>query len=409
MEYKKPNLFFYRVTQIASWFWAKLVFKRKFKRNEIKGKKGPFVVIANHQAAFDFANLIGATKERMSFVVSNSFYNSLPVKGVMDKIGVLPKQQFQTTLKDIGRMKAVLENGAPLVIYPAGLMSEDGLSTPIPCSTYKFLKWLGVDVYAAKTSGTYFCTPKWSKKRRRGRTYVDIYKLFSKEELHELDETVIKERTDEALLFDAYREQEDNLVRYKDGDNIEGLENVLYKCPECGAEFSVSVKDKNTICCSVCGFAHKSDKYGFLHNVGKTANVFRYVSDWSRKIYESLKKDIENGLFSSIFTRAKISTIDGEKKKFVEIGEADIVLTEEKFDINGNLGGEVCELSVPIHNFASLPFSPGKYFEIQHGENILRCTPEDPKIVMKLINAVKIFYELNLSRVGCRDVHRAEA
>ena len=35
--------------RIASFFVAKLIFKRKFIRNELKGKKGPLVVIANHQ------------------------------------------------------------------------------------------------------------------------------------------------------------------------------------------------------------------------------------------------------------------------------------------------------------------------------------------------------------------------
>ncbi len=409
MEYKKPNLFFYKVTQIASWFWAKFVFKRKFKRNEIKGKKGPFVVIANHQAVFDFANLIGATKTRMSFVVSSSFYNSVSVKGIMDKIGVIPKQQFQTTLKDIGRMKAVIEHGAPLVIYPAGLMSEDGLSTPIPCATYKFLKWLGADVYAARTSGTYFSTPKWSKIKRRGRTYVDIYKLFSKEELLELDDAVIRERAEEALLFDAYREQEENLVKFKHGDNIEGLENVLYKCPECGSEFTISVRDKNVIFCEKCGFAHKSDRYGFLHNVGKTEDAIRYVSDWSRKIYQSLKAEIEMGLFSELSTRVKISTIDHEEKKFVESGDGDIKLTKDHFELKCRVNGESMELVVPTANFASLPFSPGKYFELQHGDQIFRCFPENPKLVMKLINAVKIFYEINSVAHGCRELHAVQS
>ena len=72
-------------------------------------------------------------------------------------------------------MKAVVEEKGILVIYPAGLMCEDGLSTPIPNATFRFLQWMHADVYMAKTYGTYFCTPKWSKKRRRGRTYLDVY------------------------------------------------------------------------------------------------------------------------------------------------------------------------------------------------------------------------------------------
>ena len=178
MKYRKPNWFCYRIAQIVSWFVAAVLFRRKILRNEIKGVKGPFVVIANHEAALDFVNLIGTTYRRMTFVISKSFFSTLPIQGFLKKLGVIPKQQFQTSADDLKRMKRVVDAGQPVVIYPAGLMCEDGMSTPIPAATYKFLKWLGVDVYVARTQGTYFVMPKWSKKMRPGRTYIDIYKLF---------------------------------------------------------------------------------------------------------------------------------------------------------------------------------------------------------------------------------------
>ena len=95
----KPNMFVYRLAQGISNIVAKVIFKRKYLRNEIKDKKGPMVIVCNHQAALDFTTLIGATKEPISFVVSDSFYNTLPFKKAMDQIGVIPKQQFQTSIK----------------------------------------------------------------------------------------------------------------------------------------------------------------------------------------------------------------------------------------------------------------------------------------------------------------------
>ena len=38
----------------------------------------------------------------------------------------------------------------------------------------------------------------------------------------------------ESLYFNAYENQEKNKIIYRDGDNLEGLENVLYQCPKCG-------------------------------------------------------------------------------------------------------------------------------------------------------------------------------
>ena len=395
----KQNMFIYRVAQAASFLVAKLIFNRQVIRNEIKGKKGPFVIIANHQCALDFVSLISLTKTPMSFVISNAFYNSLPIKGLLDRMGLIPKQQFQTTVKDMKNMKAVIEKGNPLVIYPAGLMCEDGISTPIPEATYKFLKWLGVDVYVAKVSGTYFSMPKWAKGFRPGKTFIDVYKLFSKEELLGSDVDEIKNRAEAALVFDAYKEQETLRVRFKN-NKISGLESVLYMCPHCLREFEMWVRDKNVIGCKHCGFEQVSDEFSFLHNHKGIGNEIRYVSDWSRKIFTQLKEKIETGQLRDLSAKTTIMVIDSKKHKFVTVGQGTVTLNEKGFIIDGKINDEKSVIEVSTANFPTLPFSPGKYFEIQQGKNIYRCCLEDGKLVMKFINMVKAFYLLKKQKVG---------
>lgn len=394
MQYTKPKLIYYRIAQIVSWFVSTLIFKKKILRNEIKGKKGPFVVIANHECAYDFVNLIGATKRPMSFVISNSFFSTLPVKNFMIKMGVIPKQQFQTSVNDLKRMKAVIEAGEPLVIYPAGLMCEDGLSTPIPSATYKFLKWLNVDIYVAKTKGTYFVMPKWSKGFRPGKTFLDIYKLFSKDDLKSIDIETFTEKTKNALLFDAYRDQEQLLVPYKGNDSINGLENVLYMCPHCMKEFTMHVKNNHTIYCENCGFEQTSDEYAFLHNHRGIGTELRYVSDWSKFIYETLKEKILRGEETILSAKTKIHMIHEAKNKFVEVGQGMLTLSKEQFEINGVVNDDTFSFSIPVANFPTLPFSPGKYLEIQHGSEIYRCVLDDGRLAMKFVNMVKIFNDL---------------
>lgn len=397
MRYRKPNVLCYRIAQVVSWFVAKLVFKRKIIRNEIKGLKGPFVVIANHQAVYDFVNLIGMRKEPMTFVISNSFYSSMPLKSFFDKLGVIPKQQFQTTVKDMRNIKAVTDNGEALVIYPAGLMCEDGISTPIPQATYKFLKWLNVDVYVARTYGTYFAMPKWSKKWRSGTTYMDVYKLFDRTELNNISIEEIKEKTDNALLFDAYREQEEKKEIYAGSGNIEGIENVLYMCPHCKKEFYIKVKEKNTIYCEKCGYEQKSDKYSLMHKTSELGSEYRYASDWSKFIFNELKTRITRGELEELSSETVIKMIDDKKHKFNEVGNGTVTLNKEGFTIKGFIKGEEKEIFVSINGIPTLPFSPGRHFEIQSGETIYRCQIRDGRLVMKFINTVKAFYELRLN------------
>ena len=393
MKIKKPNLLLYRVAQLACGITARFGFRPQVLRNEIKGKRGPFVVIANHQSSLDFTTLINATQRPMTFVISHAFYNTLPVKGIMRRLGVIPKQQFQTNLQDIHRMRAVLEDGGILVIYPAGLMCEDGLSTPLPEATYKFLKWMKADVYVARTAGTYFARPKWSRGFRPGKTTLDIYRLFTKEALQETPDEAVKAATDEALLFDAYREQEKLLVKYRGGACVEGLENVLYACPHCGTEFKMEARERRLLC-AACGYAEESDEYGFLHKCGEIGEEIRYVSDWSNLLYEKTRAALVAWEELLLSTDASVHMIDYKKHKFAKVGDARVTLTRAGFSIRGRLRGEAVEMHVPTTCFASLPFVPGRHFDIQHGSDIFRCYPADGRTTIKFVHAVKALYEL---------------
>lgn len=399
MKQRRPNRFWYAIARLLSRIVSKYLFRPKILRNEIKGKKGPFVVIANHQAALDFINLIGATRAPMHFVVSDCFYNTLSVRPIMKRIGVIPKQQFQTSLTDMKLMRSVLDQGRPLVIYPAGLMCEDGLSTPIPRATYQFLKWTRADIYVARTFGTYFVKPKWSKKSRPGKTYLDIYRLFTKDELAGATLDDIRQKTDEALLFDAYRDQDARPVLYRAGDNVQGLEHVVYRCPHCGAEFTIRSKNKSTLYCTECAFEVYCDKYGFLHSESGDVKCHRYVSDWSREIYEDLYKKVANGTENSITFHASICVLNHKRRKFAQAGCGTLTLSRDGFLLTECDQDTPIPVQIPISSFASLPFQPGQCFDIQHGKDIYRCFPDDPSIVMKVVNLVKVFYAMHTEEV----------
>jgi len=91
----------------------------------------------------------------------------------------------------------------------------------------------------------------------------------------------------------------------------------------------------------------------------------------------------------------KIHMIDGKKNKFLEVGEGTLTLNQTEFLIDGTINGEPVHLQVPIAGLLTLPFSPGKRLEIQHGKTIYRCVLDDGKLTIKFINMLKNYYELN--------------
>ena len=164
----------------------------------------------------------------------------------------------------------------------------------------------------------------------------------------------------------------------------------------------MEVRDGNTLHCTACGYEQQSDAHAFLHNMGAGPEI-RYVSDWSRLIYERLKEKIISGELTALRCGTKIRMIDYERKKFVEVGQGMLELTREQFVIDAQIRGEKTVMTVPITGLPSLPFSPGKYLEVQQGSNIYRCVLEDGKLVMKFINMVKIFYELNKTVIPSKE------
>jgi len=391
INYKAPEPFAYGLFSVACRIFNALIFKRKLLRNELKNAEGPFVVLANHECSLDCVNIVGLTRRRLTFVVSYAFFNTLPIRSLLARAGVITKQQFQTKVSDIKKMKAVVDNGQGLVLYPAGLMTENGLSTPIPKGTWNLLKWLGADVYIARTTGSYYVMPKWTSGFRPGRTYMDVYKLFSADELKTLAEEEIRARGEEALRFDAYREQDKYNVSYKNGSDINGFENVLYRCPECGKKYTVRPVGRETLECSECGFTRRASDTGLFSDPKNGSGEYRYASDWSRKIRSMLASEIGEGFAMEL--PCDIQVIDFEKKCFRPAGDGVVTLNAKQLTVQGTVDGASLEITESVTALPYLPFSPGKRFEIQTSDQSYRCYPKDGRKVMEFINALSILNE----------------
>lgn len=392
--YKKPNWFIYLIFVLCSKFYSRFVLNLKIKRNEMKKHKGSCVVIANHESVIDFMTL-AANFPKSHFVISSSFYNTLPIQKLMDSVGVIPKQQFQTSPKDLKMMKEVVDNNMPLVIYPAGLMSEQGVATPIPESTGKFLKWLKQDVYVAKVEGTYLSKPKWSKSTRKGKTFLDVYKLYSKEDLENLNVDEIFDRVNEVLSFDAYKNQERLLVNFKHGDDINGLESVLYQCPKCHKEFQMKVENDNTLVCQECGNSALADTYGFLSKMKESDVIYKHPSDWALSIEKVLMKEIAASDDFRLKEECEIHLLNKEKYRYEYAGEGEITLDKEKIAFVGEINGEGTTKEFSSQMFITLPFVPNKHFDIQECNVSYRIKLKNAIATTKWIWSIKAIYQLN--------------
>lgn len=393
-SYRRPNRFLVALGRAISRFMCKFVYNVKIIRNDLEGKTGRCVIIANHESIIDVLPAYSVVPTKTHFVVSKAMMQSLPIAPLMEMCGAIGKNQFQTSAYDMRRMKAVLDHDEPLMLYPAGLMTESGTSTPIPLATAKVLKWFKADIYVARVNGTYLTNPKWAKVKRRGKITMELYKLASCDEFAALTDDQAADLVTEHLSFDAYRHNDEEKVFYKNGDNVEGLEHVLYQCPCCGKEFTIWVRGKNKLCCESCGYTVKSDNYGMLSLVSGEELIYKYPSDWHAYIENSVYEFVKEHPNFFYETHAELHAINEKKHRYERIGQGKISFDYNEFVMEGVINDKPFVEKIPTNAFPILPFRPGAYFEIQHGDQIYRIYPDNPSIVMKWIFTLKATFRL---------------
>ena len=281
----------------------------------LKKIKPPYIVVANHASFVDVAGIIASTYPNCaSFVISVTQLVQWP--SLIKSMGVLPKKQFTVDTSLIRDIKYVLSKNRPVVIYPEAKLSVVGTQNIIKPAIAKLIKMLKVPLVTVCFNGNYLHKPRWAKSKRKVPVRLDVKVAVDESEVASISVDEIHRRIVENLTCDDYAYQLENNIEIDAPDLAEGLEHILYKCPECGEEFAMTARG-NTLTCTKCGSAVTQNKLGQL--IGCR---FDKVTDWYDWQRECVKSEISNPMysFSGYFRAEKLV-----KKKYVDMGEAEIV------------------------------------------------------------------------------------
>jgi len=142
----------------------------------------------------------------------------------------------------------------------------------------------------------------------------------------ELAEIVNKE-----FEFDNFRWQQENDIRIKEKFRAEGLNRVLYKCPHCETEGSMTTKD-TVIKCEHCNKEYELTEYGFLQaKEGETE--YDHVPDWYKWERECVRKEIEEGTYN-LEVPVDICMMVNSKQVY-RVGEGILKHNNEGFHLTG--------------------------------------------------------------------------
>lgn len=380
-EVRKPNKFLYSlfvfVCNIYLWF----KFKVKFK-NTVKKIDESSIVLVNHGSFIDFMYSMKFLRKYHPHVITSRMYFYHKFMGsMMKKTGIIPKSMFTADLESAKNCIRVIKNKEMLLMMPEARLSTVGRYEGIQDVTAKFVYRSGVNVYVLKIHGDYFAMPKWGDgARSRARVECTLSQLYSAEELSKTDYDTFKKSLDEAMDYDEYEWLASRpKFKYKKKTLAKGLEGVLYKCPQCGAECTGETSGRK-IRCTACGAEAELDmRYNFVG--GKPFNDIRGWYDWQ---FAQLEKEIaqDDNYFLENKVKLKHSSKDG-KKCLRDAGEGVCRLDKSGLTYKGTDDGQEVEVHFNGNQVYRLLFGVNEDFEIYSGKEIYYFVPEDKRICVK--------------------------
>lgn len=294
----------------------------KINKKDMKGLKPPFLVLGSHHAFMDFyVTPLALFPHRANYISELEGFEYFG-EWIYRQVGCLGTRKFVNDMALVKNIRRVLERKGILVIYPEARYANVGTSTDIPVSVSKMIKKLNVPVVTINMHGNYLQSPIWNlKKRKEVRLSADICQLITKEETTSLSLDEIHEKISEYLAYDEYKWQYDNKMAITDSFRAEGLHKVLYRCPHCDTEFSVTSKGAEIIC-ENCHSRYYMTEYGRMLKDNEEFEL-SHIPDWYEWQRKEVGKEIDSGNYNLDCT-VEIHALPNAKN-FIDCGEGRLV------------------------------------------------------------------------------------
>ena len=243
---------------------------KKFKEQE----KRPYLILMNHQTAFDQFFLGMAFKGPIYYLASEDiFSNGWTSSAIRYLVAPIPIQKQTTDVKAILNCIRIAKEGGTIALAPEGNRTYSGKTEYMSPSIVPLARKLGLPVVLYRIEGGYGVHPRWSDVVRRGKMSGSVYRVISPEEYKEMTDEEFFEQIKEGLYVNEA--VADGKFRHK--RCAEYLERAIYVCPECGLARLESQGD--LITCKSCQRQVQYLPTKELRGVGFDF-PFPFVSQW---------------------------------------------------------------------------------------------------------------------------------
>lgn len=289
--------------------------------------KAPFLLLCNHNAFLDFqvSEYVLDKNEANYIVAIDGFLNR---EWLLRNVGCICKRKFTKDLTLVRHLKSVIEMGNVVAIYPEARYSLCGTSAVLPKSLGKLAKFLHVPIVTLICHGHHINSPFWDTSHERNviGTEATFKLLVSEEEIDNISLDEINDRIGKEFAYDDFKWQKEKGIKVSDPNRAKGLHRVLYKCPCCGDEYSMTSYE-NIVECKKCGKKFSMEEDGSLKGIDFDA-PFTHIPDWYEWERTEVRKEVYAGTYTTGLLQCQVDSLP--KNKFINIGEGTFI-----HDING--------------------------------------------------------------------------
>jgi 1-acyl-sn-glycerol-3-phosphate acyltransferase len=249
--------------------------------------KGPFLVLGNHTHTLDAFFISAAAPVHIRWVAGAYLFKLRWVKTMIGKwIGGISKQQGRSDFQTIRDISEALKKGEVVGLFPEGTRTWDGEPVGFDEATAKLVRMFKVPVVVMNLEGGYLLKPRWSETSRKGTVTLRVLPPLMPEIIKTMKLAELMAYLQQNIGFSHNEWQKTAQRPFTSKTKAEGLERVLYICPDCGARSSLKT-EKNLIVCTHCNMTMHLDEFEHFTSI-KGHNTFQNLPQWHEWEIEQL-------------------------------------------------------------------------------------------------------------------------
>ena len=304
--------------------YAKLKYGITVEKFKDQGKR-PYLIVINHQTAFDQFFVGMAFKGPVYYIASEDLFS----KGFVSKIikflvAPIPIKKQTTDLRAVMDCARIAKEGGTIALAPEGNRTYCGRTLEFKKSIVKLARLTKLPIAIFKIEGGYGVQPRWANKLRKGKMHAfvkgvletEVYSKMTDDELYEY------------LKGELYQDESKDTGLFYSKRTAEYLERVVYVCPDCG--LTTFTSKGQLISCNKCGKTIRYNENKSLTGVNSEF-PFKFIGEW----YDYQNKFV-NDLDLSKFGEKPLYTDEVQFSKVVLYKNKCVLDKKARVELYGN-------------------------------------------------------------------------